>query len=868
MSPIRNEVQSKWLKGLVANFGIFSQPPASVQRVSNMVMTQRGALITSDGTQLISSLAGGPQPGTAGIGQITEVFLYEPIGANNAYYAVVKDPSTTIGPPAGLAASDDGSGLLSAGVYQWVVTCIDGAGGESNHFNPVTLTLADSHKASLTWTAVTFATGYNLYRTIAGGSAFLLVNPTPITVASYVDNIPDSSLGTVLAPINNTTQVSRFIQLASPTYSFTGNQVVQLPADVLPIIDGTGGGRGGGGTGGGHSSGNPPTPAGGIVGNISPIPQIVQFANKMFLALGNGLTPYVSDGTTANTAAITNTFTAQYPDYANNVGFNVGDQITATVSGTAYIFQCVQAGISGMTGTPTWVATLNAKVLDTTGSAVVWQNVGQVTNSPAPRGAAHVEVFSGSLWVANTGVQLSSDQLDGPSAIRMSDANNPSSWNPLNAAQLSRDDGQQIQGIKSFSVADAGIPTTEQLVIFKDFSTYLITGVFGASDFAIQQAQTDMGCIAPRTINFVPGFGIARMTHLGIAVFDGLRDKIISEEIHPYIFPTNASGPDTDIKSIDWNYIWFSKSCQTANPPMYTTAVPLVPSQTPGTLAVTTIKPGVSQSSIPNGTYFVVLYMQDVQGNFYKSQEFGPMNLTPAAPSFNIILPATPSTALNYYILYGPEGAENQMITIPASKMALNGVYGTAGITSMLPYTSSGMLTRLLCFDLVLKAWTVIDLPFAISVLKQFRSIGTVPITGMAGFSDGGFRRWMSGDTNWDAGATAAGSPNTSVNWSTQPAEVYGEGASERIYFRNLVIRGTGVNPVITVTPVKNGLKQPAVTAIVTMLGANQFVAESFLGFTGGNFSCQLSGSGVIEIDTVSIQLVPKPVGAPVRVFS
>jgi hypothetical protein len=112
------------------------------------------------------------------------------------------------------------------------------------------------------------------------------------------------------------------------------------------------------------------------------------------------------------------------------------------------------------------------------------------------------------------------------------------------------------------------------LIAYKNYAGYQIVGVFGSTNFSIQRIRSDMGCTAPRSIWFVPGYGIARYAHLGVALFDGVRDTVISEEMRPYLFPTNDTD-NSDIVVADANYIAFSQGCLTANPPMYVVAIPI-----------------------------------------------------------------------------------------------------------------------------------------------------------------------------------------------------------------------------------------------------------------------------------------------------
>jgi hypothetical protein len=129
-------------------------------------------------------------------------------------------------------------------------------------------------------------------------------------------------------------------------------------------------------------------------------------------------------------------------------------------------------------------------------------------------------------------------------------------------------------GIASFTITAQGIPPEGTLVACKNFSTYQIVGIFGSPTLTIQKIKSDMGCLAPRTLQFVPGFGICRFTHLGFAVFDTVEDRIISEDIRPYLFPT-GDFPEQDIAVLDANWQTVMWGFQTANPPMYCTAMPV-----------------------------------------------------------------------------------------------------------------------------------------------------------------------------------------------------------------------------------------------------------------------------------------------------
>lgn len=185
----------------------------------------------------------------------------------------------------------------------------------------------------------------------------------------------------------------------------------------------------------------------------------------------------------------------------------------------------------------------------------------------APPEARHLSVHLGYLWAWGTGEGVSSTSY-GQSSLNSSDVNNPAVWPSANQTFISKDDGQSAQGIGQFTIAETGISPTAVQVAFKNFSAYQVSGVFGSSSFSVQKIKSDMGCIAPRTIQFVSGFGIIRLTHRGFALYDGVGDTLISEEVRPYLF-----GRD-DITAIDWSHVSVSYATQAQNPPLYICACP------------------------------------------------------------------------------------------------------------------------------------------------------------------------------------------------------------------------------------------------------------------------------------------------------
>ncbi|MBO0887590.1 hypothetical protein J2P12_00665, partial [Candidatus Bathyarchaeota archaeon] len=307
----------------------------------------------------------GPQNAAAGWGQITELFLFQASGLPANYYGLIKSNFGFLASPTLLVVADGGAGGVLNGTYTWGITALDGAGGETLDTWLTTFAIPAGHKASLSWPAVPLATGYNIYRTAAGPvGAFLKVNSSPITATSYVDNIADGSRINTTTPLFNSTQGVWFFKLPLPTYSLS-DVVTNFPADLPPIVgDGGIGGRGGGGIGGGTTGSQPPTSSGGVSGNISPIPQIMQFVNKMILILGNGYAPYQSDGTSGGTTALTNTFVASYPARTNS-----SPQVTGDLMALAGVLYKASQGGTTAAAPPAFNTALGQSTADGT---VIW----------------------------------------------------------------------------------------------------------------------------------------------------------------------------------------------------------------------------------------------------------------------------------------------------------------------------------------------------------------------------------------------------------------------------------------------------------------------------------------------------------------
>lgn len=853
MPPTRVISQFPVLKGLLASNQILAQANRSVSRISNLIYTKRGALKTCDGSAVIAALNGVIQSNSG-------LLMYDTwFQATNtlAYHMLLRKVlNLHIGAPTGLTSALASGGSLTSGTtYFYKITALDGAGGETTVSNETSATPSGGNlSVKLTWTAVTNSYGYNVYRSTSTGTEVLIQGPglpvTPGTATTFTDTGNQTSLYTIATatsgdgnttffvsptptiangtkvavtgvtttsgtwnfnqmytvlasgtffgsgvtcspgeggafgggtssgtggsmnisitpPVSNTTQqvAATIISPSSNSFSDSGN-VALFPADprpILPII-GIGGGNSPGGSGSGAGAN------GGVPGNVSSLSYFIQFIESINSAtpgtvptiiglMGNGYPPQIysdagSGAANAGTfAAITNSFVPSFPSWLMTTTYALNSVVQPTTPNN-YYYVCIQAGTSGGSQ-PAFDTVIGKQYSD---KNIIWKNAGLVNSAaPPPPGAAHGIIYAGSLWVGNTSASDTSNGLDGPSAIRMSDVDNPLSWNPINTAFLDKGDGTQIQGFAAFTITAQGIPPVGSLVVFKDFSTFQVQGVFGAPDFAIQRVKTDLGCIAPRSIQFLPGFGIVRLAHLGVALFDGVNDRLISEEIRPYIFQAPNDNDLIDITTMDSAFSYACYGFQTCNPPMYCLAIPV--------------------------------------------------------------------------------GA---------------------------PGTSSGLLTRILCYDMVIKCWSVIDLPFKLGAAVQIKVIGEQPISILLGGVDGTVQRWQAGDAQWYTGFSAPNLQN--VNWSFRSMTLASKDADQRVYFRRIALRGFNTNSTspITVTPIVGGISQPSVSSNPLIPGDLDIFVPIML--TGLRSEVIISGSGCLELQGLSFHMIEKPSGVLVGI--
>lgn len=713
---------------LVSTTSPLAQPPGAITRASNLLFTTRGSLQIADGSASIATVSA----------TYTSICALAPFsnlqpGQFPYYAALALNPAAQLTDVTGFSETGITPGPDNPAAFYTFGIVATLAGGHSD-IAPTFITqhiVVSFSSISFSWTAVPGATGYQIYVVNAvapfnTGSPIATVGAVTSTTVSGA--LPGSP---VLMPFGNTSYLLQLFSGSVPPGGSLG--FVAVTAGLFPTVLPVAASLAPGGPFFNSSSVLPGfSPYGGLAGTTCPIPQIVQFAGQTILILGNGYAPQAYDpsaGGSASVTPLTNTFTAAYPTWQASVSWITGAQVT---DGAGNFFTATQGGVSGGT-TPSWSTPQGTQTPD---GSVLWTSNGPIPTPIAPVGAAHAVAYAGSLWLANTSPTTTSAGIDGPTCIKMSDANNPNSWNPVNVAFIGKDDGTQITGMQSFTIAALGISPTGSLCVFKEFQTYQVIGVFGSTTFEIQPAQTNLGCLAARSIQFLPGFGVCRFSHLGFAIFDGINDRLISEDIRSYLF--GGVDSEADILPVDSSFAYRSVSAQTTSPPMYLCAMPLA---------------------------------------------------------------------------------------------GIGGVTGT------------GALTRLFCYDLVLKAWTVLDLPWSISSLASVSVGEGYPLVLAGKDDDGTIQRMQSGDINWDEGDRG----QSKVNWSFRSPDVFGEGSSQRLFFEQVSIKGYGSTAMVSSIVASLWLDGQSIGAqaidVVPQGGSNLFEARVRIFKNGYRAHLDISGN-------------------------
>jgi hypothetical protein len=138
-------------------------------------------------------------------------------------------------------------GAFTAGAYYWVVTSITAA-GESAVSNELTATLTSNQEQPINWSAVTGATGYNVYRgTTVGGENKLITTISSGSTVTYTDTGTAGTAATL--PVANTTlgapipsAHSALLVLTPPTskntpFTFNVKQTVSSVTTTVPSVN-------------------------------------------------------------------------------------------------------------------------------------------------------------------------------------------------------------------------------------------------------------------------------------------------------------------------------------------------------------------------------------------------------------------------------------------------------------------------------------------------------------------------------------------------------------------------------------------------------------------------------------------------------
>lgn len=174
-------------------------------------------------------------------------------------------------------------------------------------------------------------------------------------------------------------------------------------------------------------------------------------------------------------------------------------------------------------GNLTSFAVFRDNLLGTNGADApfVWTGSGNASAMTVPTNltdSKFVEVFSSYTFLGNVIVNGTAFK----SRVYWSALDSISSWDAADFNDVSRDDGQTITGLKTLA---------DRLVIFKERSIYL---AFYTGDpdipFTFQKSASDVGCIAPFSIQEVGG-GLVFFATDGLYFFDGNNSFKITDRI-------------------------------------------------------------------------------------------------------------------------------------------------------------------------------------------------------------------------------------------------------------------------------------------------------------------------------------------------
>lgn len=604
-------VKTPELKGLYANANRFTIPKGSVPRISNMYMIRRGAFHTVPGTQWLSSNDGLP-PHRIDQPPIVDLRWYSP--SRNSGAAKYMSSFTQLGPNPDYAVSisqTTATTLTMRNVSQQQAQQISSLAAtptglvNSAQFGDllfVALGAGTIPSVFPLYTFVTFAVGpTDTAANVQDTSAFPktgyfqidneILHYTGITPTQFT-GVTHGQLGTIAAlhavgaavsnPING--QVAPNLQLAvtiSPTattglyfnilnhgaqpptaafmviqqevISYTGFTMQSATVGLLSgVVRGTNGT-----TAIAHSAGTPIYP----IASFPPPPptQWGFVVNHFDPSLIYNPWPGVANSSAA----------------ASAIPVNIGTIIFETdPQGTSWLFRAQNSGVTGFGANyagpnffPSQIGNPGDTIRDhnaaNNSGTLLWLNVGQAALSPP--GAAYVFQHLDCLFLWGVGQSYGADGITGPDALWQSDKDDPQSFNPGKTTFVGKGDGTTAQGGCVYSLSEAGIAATPQLVLFKDASTYSFLNSFDANP-ALVPVSGGLGCIAPESVQFIGGFGVMRLSYMGFTLFDGQLEHVseYTDAIRGYLF-----GGLPDVAPLDLINIQKSVSFQCINPNMY-----------------------------------------------------------------------------------------------------------------------------------------------------------------------------------------------------------------------------------------------------------------------------------------------------------
>jgi len=147
------------------------------------------------------------------------------------------------GTPSGTASTSGGS--MSAATYYYIVTALNNNGETTKSTESSGLTVASGSTGSvvLSWTPVSGATGYKIYRTTSSGTygATTLISTVKAPIATYTDTAASASTGT--PPTSNTTggNIAGILSFSDVGAALTVSSNTITVTQTYHSIDGTGG---------------------------------------------------------------------------------------------------------------------------------------------------------------------------------------------------------------------------------------------------------------------------------------------------------------------------------------------------------------------------------------------------------------------------------------------------------------------------------------------------------------------------------------------------------------------------------------------------------------------------------------------------